>query len=74
MLPNQRDPFTQRNELKAHQLGLVTVVDVVNARSMIRSGGSFTRDVRQAKPFHQSKYGRRIPFASHKLEAPLEKR
>lgn len=34
---------------KAHQLDLVTVVDV-NTRILIRSGGGFTRDVRQAKP------------------------
>jgi hypothetical protein len=57
-------------------MGLVTVVDV-NTRSLIRSGGGFTRDVRQAKPELgklQSKYGRRIPFASHKPEAPKKKK
>lgn len=46
MLPNQPDPFTPQKELKAHQLGRVTVVDV-NARSL--GGGGFTRDVRQGQ-------------------------
>jgi hypothetical protein len=72
------DPFTQRKELilKAHQLVLVTVVDV-NTRSLIRSGGGFTRDVRQAKPelchFKASTEGGYHLPASHKLEAPRRK-
>jgi hypothetical protein len=51
MIPNQRTlSHSEKSSCsKAHQLVLVTVVDV-NARSLIRSGGGFTRDVRQAKP------------------------